>query len=85
VSVTWNNVYSQGSFIDWDSAKGAAAGRHPTDDGIPSPICGAFVRVEQRWNGHWLRPCVGMRSSQASHRIRYGMKFIVIGVEPRHD
>jgi len=26
-----------------------------------------WLRVEERWNGHWLRPCVGMRAEQASH------------------
>lgn len=30
-----------------------------------------------------IRPPVGMRSKDASHALRYGMKFNVIGVEKR--
>jgi hypothetical protein len=29
-----------------------------------------WLRVEQRWNGHWLRPCVGMRAEDTSHKWR---------------
>lgn len=27
-----------------------------------------WLRVDERWNGHWLRPCVGMRADEASHK-----------------
>lgn len=54
---TWVNVYKSGDIgQSYDSAKRAEWWAGST-----------LVRVEHRIDGHWLRPPVGMRGSDASH------------------
>lgn len=61
MSVTWLNVYSDvGAMLGLDSPRVAQALRTSS---------ASWLRVEQRWNGQRLMPCVGMRAEQASHVI----------------
>lgn len=61
MSVTWHNVFlvSRGGYTgtEWDSPYLAQWLNEKVED----------MRVEQRWNGHWLRPPVGMKAMQTSH------------------
>lgn len=81
MSVTWHNIYRShvsGSFQDYESAA----------------LFESRIGVEQRWNGHLLSPCVGMRAEQASHLWKsligyHGDPFLHLNkylrLEPRHD
>ncbi len=63
MSIRWHNVYSDGDDTWWHhSPTSAQAMRYEPQEGEDIE----HVRVEQRWNGHWLRPPVGMRSNDTS-------------------
>lgn len=57
MSVTWVNVYEDGDI--------GPNHQRPLDAQWWAGW--SLVRVERRINGHWLRPPVGMRGSEASH------------------
>jgi hypothetical protein len=59
MSVTWHNVYTDESIGFHASAEYAAS--------FGTQFGPDWLRVEQRWNGHWLRPCVGISNDHASH------------------
>ncbi len=76
MSVTWTNIYSDADGADHFSPSMAHAF---------ASLEKGFIRVEQRWNGHWLRPPVGMRADQASHQLIrkfYTCKGIPLGLGP---
>ncbi len=76
MNIAWFNVYSSGAGGDWSCPEGAEFGRMDAK---------TFIRVEERWNGHWLRPPVGMRAAQASHywiRKGYTTNRIPCGIGP---
>ncbi len=58
MSVTWTNLYIDCIGADHYSPESAQCF---------SALETGLIRVEERWNGHWLRPCVGMRAEQTSH------------------
>ncbi len=72
MSVTWNNLYTDGYGMTYVHKTPQEADHYASSWEGPEPFTKyepEFVRVEQRWNGHWLRPCVGMRSDEASHVV----------------
>lgn len=58
MTVTYKNFYKDSAGAHW---------ANPRDAMVFSSLEKDFVRVEQSWNGHAIRPPVGMRASQASH------------------
>lgn len=83
MNVTWSAVYNDGEEFCSDHV--GTANIHCMNLGLN------LSRIEQRWNGHWLRPCVGMRADQASHEWTprlvgpYGTVTFEDILEPRHD
>lgn len=59
---TWHNVYNDRTSV-WNLSPKVAQFFSYDSDGQDN----GFVRVEEHWNGHPLRPCVGMQAGQASH------------------
>lgn len=70
MSVTWHNVYKAYLPTILQTVGNVIFGHaneSPNNAQWWSDTNADFVRVEQRWDGYWLRPPVGMRSAQASH------------------
>ncbi len=70
MSVTWNNAYYSSREKGGIYSCTAMLEDRPSEctfwASLPQNAVN-WARVEQRWNGHWLRPPVGMRGYQASH------------------
>jgi hypothetical protein len=62
--IEYVNIYSVGN--PGEPHKSAAQAHRGSLDGYMQ-VASIWRRVEQRLNGHWLRPCVGMRAEQCSH------------------
>jgi hypothetical protein len=62
--IEYVNIYSVGS--PGEPHKSAAQAHRGSLDRYMQ-VASIWLRVEQRWNGHWLRPPVGMSSYETSH------------------
>jgi hypothetical protein len=91
---TWSNVYllndqragtqTEITCEPWGDAKWCQNGSSNLGD--------TFIRVEERWNGHWLRPPVGIRASDCSTKAErlandiidaMGMSYLWFGIARR--
>lgn len=61
---TWHNVYRDALFSHPLPNEGGSHGSAMSAEACVLSV--SFLRVEERWNGHTLRPCVGMQLG-ASH------------------